>query len=254
MHMFNLGLGRVLNGSLLADLAESGFLGNSGSLKTCLEVAVADFRRWSREKNVNRAHRQARFTAKRLGLSKRSKQCPTLASKAYNGRVVSAWLSSLCLAACEEDRSAYAANRALAAWSFNELYTMIEQLPRHVPAPERQKAPLIFANKRRESKRKERTSFCSCCSRVEKNSQVHDIGMEFLRAYHYLNRCALQRGKNWYRVLPKCHMIRHMLDRLLLDGGLLGLFRCLGRAGSRRDPHCGKVRYVHGARFPRLRI
>lgn len=141
MHCLNLGIGRELNGALLAELIKEGWFGNPAlDVDARLKVATSDYRSWCRQNRV-RWQRQPPFSAKQLWGKKRKR--PILLSKAWNSRLVTAWLADTCHAVAATDTSGRAALRAQCAMCFAQLYDLPERHQRVWPQDVREEAGVV---------------------------------------------------------------------------------------------------------------
>ena len=193
-HSQLLGTSKVLNGSVLTYLAESGEFCNfptgiyESALGTTLRAAYARFKVWLREEHLQAT--QPRFTPSRLNRKHRG-MFPCLASKAINGKRVSFWLASRCVARVERLGGACTELDKLVTttiWSYCALLRHFDQ--------------------------------CSVVMTQAEAQLMHRDGMLHLLSYANLRkRSAATKGRTLNRtcwsVLPKHHHLQHALDDAL---------------------------------------
>ena len=130
-HSQLLGTGKVLNGSVLTFLAESGYFcpWAAGRYDTVMENtlrrAYIHWDNWKKAKNL--AVNQPRFTCARLNRRSRISY-PSLSSKAIASKALTFWLSDCALEFSKQNESSNLAKEvATCAWSYAEILRMLDE-------------------------------------------------------------------------------------------------------------------------------
>ena len=193
-HSQLLGSGKLLNGSALVFLCESGEFNPTGSfplqgmyeanLKNELKVAFVHFKIWLKQHGLK--VNQPRFTCSRVNRKNRTSH-PSLASKAVCGKALSFWLAGVCCARASRPGATREDNLvATTVWSSA---AMLKSMDR---------AGMIFS--------------------AEQAEEVYTQGMMHLRTYSLLRAISASRtrGKvllrSMFTVVPKHHHLKHALE------------------------------------------
>ena len=179
MHSLNLGFGEQVNGGCLRHLLDSGFYGDVGRLplQARLHLAWADFRRWAKDNHVTTS--QPRFTVSKLN-ARADHDVPALSSKAYNSRVVTAYLAEACAGAQIANNTEEGLLVAGTAWGLAACYRRMERAPRFMTDLQAQ--------------------------------SVETAGMLSLQCFSALARRALLQNRPRWIFKPKMHRIHHLLQ------------------------------------------
>ena len=205
-HSQLLGTSKVLNGSVLAYLCETHEFGGMGrgfyetNLNRVLRLAFQDFKLWLKRHHLTAT--QPRFTAARLNRKQRS-QYPCLASKAVNGKRVSFWLASVCLArlaALGDESTALDQLVATTMWSYCAMLKKFDEYG------------IVLQPSEAES--------------------LHHVGMLHLLSYSFLRKLSAstvgkQCNRSSWLILPKHHHLQHCLDEALTSKVNPGMYHLL---------------------------
>jgi hypothetical protein len=174
IHNFNLGISQYLNGSVIATLVEKAGLWAARSLIESLKLAYADFKLWARQRGIS--HSQQCFTKGMLSRPSRQ-HFPLFKHKAWNGRVIAAWLADV--------SAAFLGNvvpliglAALASHLQAEMFALMEDMPRGLST---QQADALSA-----------------------------VGFALLNTYNTLAALAHDNGDMLWALKPKLHAAFHM--------------------------------------------
>ena len=203
-HSQLLGTSKVLNGSILTYLVESGMYGPlpdrgfyEHNMKSLLRFAFLDFKTWLRLNQLKAT--QPRFTPSRLNRKHRG-MYPCLAGKAVNGKRVSFWLAQRSMEWGERvGATAVDKEIAICMWAYCSMLRAFDQ------------SGLV-------------------CSR-EEAGLMYEHGNLFLLSYAHLRaRSATTRGKvllrSSFAIIPKHHYLQHALEEAkesLINPGLYNL-------------------------------
>ena len=181
MHMLNLGLGALINGNILVALLEQGFFGDPANLpvESRLYLAWNDLKSFCRDEGIPCS--QAPFKPNMAGC-KGPNSVPELDTKAYNGRVISAWLA-VCFAAAQPqnpDRERVLMETAI--WGLATLYQRIEESPRYLTPAQ--------------------------------SESIYQCGMAMIQSYSALNAAAMRTRRPRWILKPKIHKVHHLLRDL----------------------------------------
>ena len=173
MHCSNIGILLILNGSLVSLLMERNFFGNGPEEQ--LHCLTTRMRTWASNNQIE--HSQVYITAGMLRQDKRG--CPELLGKAYNSRVLLAFLA-MCMRALagqqEDDLEASLAARVaelMAAW-----HHFLEVAPRYMS--------------------------------LEEASRLDDTSLRFVLEYKRLAVWTYVRDVRRWKLIPKLHAWRHL--------------------------------------------
>jgi len=177
MHCCNLGFGGGVNGNCLVELVEEGFFGDVGlPAETLYHQAWADFKRFCAENEIRCS--QPPFTPRMAGMI-HAGSSPDLDTKAFNGRVISAYMAEVTQAALLANNSRHAVLRAGAAWGLAALYHRLER------------APMIMTE--------------------EQADAAFSAGMTSLQCYNALACESVRNRRPRWTVRPKNHKVHHLL-------------------------------------------
>ena len=215
-HSQLLGTSKVLNGSVLTYLIETGDFGAfpragvyEDNLASLCRPAFISFKSWMRAHGLSAT--QPRFTASRMNRKHRG-MFPCLASKAANGKRVSFWLASLCNNRARRPGATLLDQLvSVCMWSYCEMLRLFDQ--------------------------------CGMVLSPGEASLMHDRGMLHLLTYAHLRLLSSRSKKkellrSSFCILPKHHFLQHALDEALeslINPGVYNLLAaesfvgCVGR-------------------------
>lgn len=183
MHTINLGFGASVNGNVLVDLITATTLygPDDMSLDLKLRAVHADLKRWCRVNGASCS--QPMLTTRKLHMG--PNVYPELDAKAYNSRVITAYLAEMCAVACLTDHSEYALLRSGCCWGLATLYDLVERAPLQM-SPQQAVA-------------------------------AERAGMISIQCYARLAQASLQIRRARWALKPKVHKLHHLLRQMARD-------------------------------------
>ena len=169
---------RVIGSAFISLACEGRFGHHTGQwairMNNALKVAYGLFLRWAKDECLQ--HSQKRFSTNTLSCSVSGRQYPDLKGKAHNATVVRKWLAAFCQSDSDSEEAGW---RASLLWGFDTLHSIFSTgafrlSQRHVRA-------------------------------------VDYAGRVILASWTRLGQSAHARGEAWWTMIPKTHMMQHLL-------------------------------------------